>query len=125
MVERLEVSAFTIPTSSPEADGTLSSNSTTIVTVSVTAGGPCSLGYAYADVSTAHLVDSLLKPIVVRKNSLHTAEIWRAADVRLMVDAALRAQTGVLRPDPHLPGLGLELKTQDIERYRVYGNADS
>ena len=57
-IEGLDVSAFTIPTSSPEADGTLAWNETTIVTVSVTAGGLYGLGYTYADISTAHLIDS-------------------------------------------------------------------
>ena len=38
-IERLEVSAYTIPTDAPEADGTLAWDSTTIVVVHAHAGG--------------------------------------------------------------------------------------
>src|SRR5436190_9163021 len=77
-IEGLEVSAFTIPTSSPEADGTLAWNETTIVTVSVTAGGLYGLGYTYADISTAHLIDSVLKPVVLHQNCVRTCDAWTA-----------------------------------------------
>ncbi len=77
-IESIDVSAFTIPTSSPEADGTLSWNETTIVVVRVFGGGVRGLGYSYADVSTAHLIDSLLKPRVTSQDCLQTAEIWSA-----------------------------------------------
>src|SRR5690349_10483736 len=44
---------------------------------------------------------------------------------QMFFDGALRAQRGMLRPDLSRPGLGLELKQPDIEKYRVYGNPDS
>lgn len=77
-VNDLDVSAFTIPTSSPEADGTLSWNQTTIVVGTAEAGGLRSLGYTYAGISTAQLIDGVLKPIVLRQNSLLTGQIWMA-----------------------------------------------
>lgn len=77
-IEGLDVSAFTIPTSSPEADGTLAWNETTIVTVSVTAGGSRGLGYTYADVSSAYLIDSILKPLVLHESCMRTCEVWIA-----------------------------------------------
>src|SRR5436189_5489938 len=82
-IDGLDVAAFTIPTSSPEADGTLAWNETTIVTVSVTAGGLCGLGYTYADVSTAHLIDSVLKPVVLRQTCVRTCEAWIAMRRRI------------------------------------------
>lgn len=75
-IEDLKVSAFTVPTSSPEADGTLTWNHTTIVIVRAEAGGHCSLGYTYADVSTAQLIESELKPVVVGKTAMATQEAW-------------------------------------------------
>jgi L-alanine-DL-glutamate epimerase-like enolase superfamily enzyme len=77
-IEGLDVSAFTIPTSSPEADGTLAWNETTIVIVSVTASGLRGLGYTYADVSSAYLIDSILKPIVLHESCMRTRELWIA-----------------------------------------------
>jgi L-alanine-DL-glutamate epimerase-like enolase superfamily enzyme len=37
----------------------------------------------------------------------------------LLFDGALRPQGGALAPDPAAPGLGLELREQDAERYRA------
>ena len=46
-IERVAVSAYTIPTDAPESDGTLEWDSTTIVVVEVAAGGETGLGYTY------------------------------------------------------------------------------
>jgi hypothetical protein len=77
-VGQVAVSAFTIPTSSLEADGTLAWDKTTLVTVQATAGGVTSLAYGYADVSTAKLIDSLLRPIALHKSALGVNEVWVA-----------------------------------------------
>jgi hypothetical protein len=37
----------------------------------------------------------------------------------MLFDGALTPVEGVLRPDRSRPGLGLELKRSDAERYRV------
>jgi L-alanine-DL-glutamate epimerase-like enolase superfamily enzyme len=75
-VDRLDVSAFTVPTSTPEADGTLAWNETTIVLVNVGAAGLSGLGYSYADVATAKLIDHTLKKIVLDKNAAFVRAIW-------------------------------------------------
>ena len=56
-IEDLRVSALTIPTETPEADGTYEWDSSTIVIVEVTAGGKQGLGYTYADSATAKLIE--------------------------------------------------------------------
>ena len=38
----------------------------------------------------------------------------------LLFDGALPPVGGALHPDPSRPGMGLEFKHQDAERYRVY-----
>ncbi len=48
-IERIEVSAYKIPTDQPEADGTMRWDSTTLVLVEAEAGGEKSLGFNYAD----------------------------------------------------------------------------
>jgi L-alanine-DL-glutamate epimerase-like enolase superfamily enzyme len=77
-IERLGASAFTIPTSSPEADGTLAWNETTIVVVSVESNGVRALGFTYADAAAARLIDSLLKPVVLNKSALCIPAAWIA-----------------------------------------------
>ncbi len=48
-IERIDVSAYQVPTDSPESDGTYEWDSTTMVLVEATAGGRTGLGYSYAD----------------------------------------------------------------------------
>lgn len=75
-IERLQVSAYTIPTDFPESDGTLEWDRTTIVIVEVHAGGKQGLGYTYADTATAELIHSLLAKIVEGKNALSVTACW-------------------------------------------------
>ena len=60
LIERVEVSAYTIPTDAPESDGTLEWQSTTLVVVEAAAAGRRGLGYTYADVASAVLIRDLL-----------------------------------------------------------------
>ena len=55
-VRKIAVSAYTIPTDFPEADGTYAWDSTTLVLVEATAGERRGLGYTYADTATARLI---------------------------------------------------------------------
>ncbi len=75
-VEELEVGAYTVPTDAPEADGTLSWDSTTIVVVHAHAGGETGVGYTYADVSTAKLVQSKLAGIVQGADAFTPQAAW-------------------------------------------------
>lgn len=55
-IERVDVSAYEIPTDAPEADGTFAWESTTLIVVELTAGGQRGLGYTYTDASAASLI---------------------------------------------------------------------
>jgi L-alanine-DL-glutamate epimerase-like enolase superfamily enzyme len=77
-IEKLEVKAFTVPTDAPEADGTLAWNSTTIVIVHAHGGGQCGLGYTYADLSTATLIDSKLARVVRGRDAMAPQSAWAA-----------------------------------------------
>ena len=63
-ITRLEVSAYTVPTDFPEADGTLEWNQTTIVLAHVEAGGKRGLGYTYAAQAAATLIRDTLAEAV-------------------------------------------------------------
>jgi L-alanine-DL-glutamate epimerase-like enolase superfamily enzyme len=63
-ITRAAVEVFTVPTDAPEADGTYSWDSTTMVLVHLEAGGKRGLGYTYADGATAKLVQTLLQKLV-------------------------------------------------------------
>lgn len=77
-IERVDVSAYTIPTDLPESDGTLEWDHTTIVIVEIHAGGKKGLGYTYADTSTAELIHSLLAKVVEGQNALDVTACWEA-----------------------------------------------
>ena len=75
-VESVDVAAYTVPTDAPEADGTLSWDATTIVVVHVAAGGERGMGYTYADLATAKLIESKLAGIVEGGDALSPRALW-------------------------------------------------
>lgn len=77
-VERLEVSAYKIPTDFPESDGTYAWDSTTMVLVEVQGGGHQGIGFTYADTATAHLIAELLADVVRGRDALAVASSWMA-----------------------------------------------
>lgn len=76
-IERLDVSAYTVPTDSEESDGTYTWDKTTMVLVEATAGGKRSVGYSYADIATARLINELLKDIVIGQDAMAVPGIWK------------------------------------------------
>jgi len=77
-ITQLDVSAYTIPTDRPEADGTIEWNSTTIIIVQVTAGNQTGLGFTYGDLSAARIVDRVLSPLVLGKDVMAVGAQWMA-----------------------------------------------
>ncbi|GAC1346775.1 MAG: enolase C-terminal domain-like protein [Ktedonobacteraceae bacterium] len=75
-IERLEVSAYTVPTDSPGSDGTYAWDKTTIVIVEASAGGKHGLGYTYADLSTATLIKTMLCNVVQGHNAMNVPGCW-------------------------------------------------
>ena len=78
VVERLDVSAYRIPTDSPESDGTLEWNNTTLVVVEVRSDGKSGVGYGFADTATAALIRDKLSQIVVHSDALAVQTAWLA-----------------------------------------------
>lgn len=76
-IQQLDVSAYRVPTDTPESDGTLSWDATTLVLVQIHAGGCMGIGFSYADAATAHLVNDTLKPLVVGSEAMNIAGIGR------------------------------------------------
>ena len=73
-----KVAAYTVPTDAPEADGTFSWSSTTMVLVSLGAGGEQGIGYTYADAATGKLVQSLLEKVVRGRDAFDHGAILQA-----------------------------------------------
>lgn len=77
-IDSLAVSAFTVPTKTPESDGTLEWTSTTLVLVEVSAANTRGIGYTYADVATARLIADRLRDVVVGRDAMDIPAAWSA-----------------------------------------------
>lgn len=77
-IDDLDVSAFTVPTSSPEADGTIAWSETTIVIAAARAADATGTGYTYADAATARLIDSSLRRVVLKQDAFSIPAIWKS-----------------------------------------------
>lgn len=69
-VDSLAVSAYTVPTDGPEADGTFAWDSTTVVVTELTAGDATGTGWTYAPASATDLIHELLAPAVKGRDAL-------------------------------------------------------
>jgi L-alanine-DL-glutamate epimerase-like enolase superfamily enzyme len=76
-VRALDVRAYRVPTEEPEADGTLSWDSTTVVVVRASADRACGLGFSYAPRAAAVLVDELLASEVVGRDPMDIPGAWK------------------------------------------------
>jgi L-alanine-DL-glutamate epimerase-like enolase superfamily enzyme len=82
-VEDLSAVAYTVPTDAPEADGTLSWDSTTMVVVQARAGGCCGVGWTYGPPAVADLVRSKLAEVVIDRDALDIAGTFQAMVVAI------------------------------------------
>jgi len=84
LIEKVDVSAYVVPTDFPESDGTFEWNSTTVVLAEVHAGSEKGIGYTYASIAAAETIRHELAPAIV---GLHAMDI----------PAAMAAMRGALR----------------------------
>jgi L-alanine-DL-glutamate epimerase-like enolase superfamily enzyme len=75
---RIRTLAYTIPTDKPEADGTITWNSTTLVVVEVDAGGKTGLGYTYASAAVVPLIEQLLAKAIEHRDAFDISGAWLA-----------------------------------------------
>ena len=82
-IDGIEARAKTIPTDTPESDGTLEWDATTIVLARVHAGEDTGVGYTYADASVADLIEGKLAPAIEGHDPLATGASWQAMHAAL------------------------------------------
>jgi L-alanine-DL-glutamate epimerase-like enolase superfamily enzyme len=75
LVSSGKVSAFRIPTDSPESDGTAEWDATTIVIVELTAAGATGLGYTYSDEAAAQICKEFIQAKVIGKDPIAVPEL--------------------------------------------------
>ena len=72
-IDSVEVSAYTVPTDAPEADGTISWDSTTMVLVRTRSGDVEGIGWTYGPTACATLVKDELADVVNGRNAMDVA----------------------------------------------------
>jgi L-alanine-DL-glutamate epimerase-like enolase superfamily enzyme len=77
-ISALRAAAFRIPTETPETDGTLSWESTSLVLVQLEAGDEVGLGYTYADGALVPLLLGLLAEVLKGRDSFDICGCWNA-----------------------------------------------
>ncbi|MGY4101463.1 enolase C-terminal domain-like protein [Nocardia sp. R16R-3T] len=142
-VERIDACAYTIPTDAPEADGTLSWDSTTMVVVRAQGGGRTGLGWTYGPAVCARFINDQLARIVRGADAMNVAGVFdrmvtqtrnfgrpgvvdyavSAVDVALwdlkarLLDLALHRLLGAVRVEVPVYGSG-GFTTYDADRLR-------
>ncbi len=77
-ITAVRASAYTIPTDAAESDGTLAWDRTTLIVVTVEAGGCKGLGYTYGASASTSLVHSVLGPELHGRESADIESCWSA-----------------------------------------------
>jgi L-alanine-DL-glutamate epimerase-like enolase superfamily enzyme len=77
-IERVELSCYRFPTEQPEEDGTFRWQATTVVAVTLTAGGQSGLGWTYSSTAAATLIEDQLAEVVRSRNAFDVAAGWAA-----------------------------------------------
>ncbi|MFG3281423.1 enolase C-terminal domain-like protein [Streptomyces sp. NPDC048111] len=130
-VDGIEAAAYTLPTSTPEADGTLAWQETTLVVVHARSGATTGLGYTYGAPETAAYVRGHLAPVVTGRCALDVpaAAGAMARAVRndgrpgLVAGAVSAVDIALWDLKARLLGLPLtQLLGRARERVRVYGS---
>src|SRR5690349_11597597 len=75
-IESLTVSAYTVPTDAPEADGTLAWDSTTMVVVHAAGAGQRGVGWTYAPATAGRFVEQTLAAVVTGLPALDPTSAW-------------------------------------------------
>lgn len=75
-ISKVEASAYTVPTSSPEADGTFAWTDTTLVLVQIWAAGQVRIGWTYASTAAATLVRATLAPLLIGRRVTDIPGLW-------------------------------------------------
>jgi L-alanine-DL-glutamate epimerase-like enolase superfamily enzyme len=78
VIDDITTAVYRFPTPEPEADGTLSWDATTAVTVTLRAGGQTGLGWTYSSPAAAHIVHDHFADVVRGRDAFDIGAGWEA-----------------------------------------------
>ncbi len=77
-IESVDAAVYSVPTDAPEADGTLSWDSTTMILVRAQAGGHCGTGWTYGSAACGAVVTGQLAAVVRGRDPMDTGGAFEA-----------------------------------------------
>ncbi|RDS79316.1 mandelate racemase [Dyella monticola] len=77
-IDRVDATAYTVPTDAPEADGTISWDSTTIVIATLRCDDYQGLGYTYTHAAAASLIAKPLSNVLNGADPMDIPQLWEA-----------------------------------------------
>lgn len=121
-IDAARVRAYKIPTASPESDGTLAWDSTTLVYVEIEAAGECGIGFTYAHAAVAKIIESTFAP------ALHGQDAFQIAARTEQLHARVRNQgrhgiTAMAVSAIDVALWDLKAKALDVPAYVLLGSA--
>jgi L-alanine-DL-glutamate epimerase-like enolase superfamily enzyme len=120
VVESVEARAYTVPTDSPEADGTAQWQATTLVVVRARAAGLTGTGWTYGAPACAALVGELLAGAVTGRDALAVPGSW-AAMVRAARNATRAGAVGYAISAVDVALWDLKARLLDVPLARLFG----
>ncbi|MET4001946.1 MULTISPECIES: enolase C-terminal domain-like protein [Arthrobacter] len=76
IIDHIETRVYTVPTDSPEADGTIAWDSTTMVLVRISSGSTTGMGWTYGAPACGQVVSDVLAPIITGRSALDIGGCW-------------------------------------------------
>ncbi len=119
-IETVEVAVYTVPTDAPEADGTLSWDSTTMVLVQVRAGGVTGLGWTYGPGACATVIAGELAPVVTGLDAFDTGAAFQSM-VRATRNASRPGVVGYAISAVDVALWDLKARLLQLPLYRLLG----
>ncbi len=89
VVREMFLAAYTVPTDFPESDGTLAWDQTTLILVNASAGDKVGIGYTYADLAPAQLINGTLLPLIREKDAMSVPTCWSAMRHAILIGSKL------------------------------------
>ncbi|GAB3561296.1 enolase C-terminal domain-like protein [Spelaeicoccus albus] len=119
-IDNLTARAYTVPTDVPEADGTLSWNSTTLVLVQAYSGDTVGTGWTYGPPACASIVSGLLSDVVRESNAFDVGGCFDAM-VKQVRNAGRQGAVGYAISAVDVALWDLKARLLDLPLHRLLG----
>jgi L-alanine-DL-glutamate epimerase-like enolase superfamily enzyme len=121
IVDAIEVAVYTVPTDAPEADGTLSWESTTMILVEARSGETRGTGWTYGPTACAQIVIDQLAGLVVGADALDVGAAWDAM-VKAIRNAGRPGTAGYAISAVDLALWDLKARLLELPLHRLLGS---